>query len=791
LTGSLVEARGETWIVTRSLSFDACAVVTLEGIGANQGRRLTLIEPFDRLRPARSTRLRQRPRRRVLRTARRAIAHVRPVDGLWSAAAANIRLLPYQLEPALAVLGGATRLLLADAVGLGKTIQAGLVLAELRARGLVDRALILTPAGLRQAWAEELRERFGLSAHVLDQSAITSQSWLAAADVNPWTCREIVIASVDFVKRPEVLASVESAAFDLLIADEAHHLMPGSDRGLAAAKLARNTPWVILSSATPHSGDEAAFVFLQSIGAHDDRVAVFHRTREDAGLSRCRRTCLLPVLAAHAEIDLLDAVDRYTEAIWHTHADGSPARLVATTLKRRAASSATALLRTLTRRLSLLGQAVSLPSSQPALPWEEEDNEDADASDVLLAAPGLFDLDSERRHLEALIRLATKALASASKIDRVSRLLRRVREPALIFTEYRDTLDALAAGLSRTADVAVIHGGMPVALRRAAIDRFTRGSASVLVATDAAGEGLNLHARCRLVVNMELPWNPLRLEQRVGRVDRIGQTRRVHAIHLFHKNTIEETVLAHLERRRLRAAAALSDTAVWSSESAVAAAVFERQLPDIAPGPKLQSLRVRHAASETARLEGERLWRGASTHRRPVWSPPLDTGSSTSQLLCVVASRYFGSGGCAIEEGVEAAVIDLGSGPHDRLTWKRIVQSIAASTIAGTLHGSNSDRLAALDRALQPFRDAVLARVMSIRSDLAHQRRGEWQASLFDHRVARHEEQRLAALDGLDAHMARKVVRLAQMTSACGSVRRRLIAAWPCLDRPACRRLRL
>ena len=122
-----------------------------------------------------------------------------------------------------------------------------------------------------------------------------------------------------------------------------------------------------------------------------------------------------------------------------------------------------------------------------------------------------------------------------------------MREPAVIFTEYRDTLDAIVAALSASARrVGCIHGGLPADPRRAAVDAFNDGRIDVLVATDAAGEGLNLHHRCRLVIDVELPWSPLRLEQRIGRVDRLGQQRTVHGIRLFHPGTIEAEVLEHL-----------------------------------------------------------------------------------------------------------------------------------------------------------------------------------------------------------------------------------------------------
>ena len=261
--GSNVCVRGERWVVVGCERFEACTVLTLEGGDReNRGQRCRLLEPFDRVRRVDPDRLRRRQRDAVLRAALAATAREKSAGCLWTAAGARLTLLPYQLEPALAVLDGATRILLADEVGLGKTIQAGLILSELRARGLVDRALILAPAGLRETWATELRDRFGVEADVLDQAAVAERAAMLPADINPWTMKGVTITSLDFAKRAEVLAAIEEAPFDLVIADEAHHLTPGSDRGAAVARLASRVPWVILVSATPHSGDDAAFNYL-------------------------------------------------------------------------------------------------------------------------------------------------------------------------------------------------------------------------------------------------------------------------------------------------------------------------------------------------------------------------------------------------------------------------------------------------------------------------------------------------------------------------------------------------
>ena len=155
--------------------------------------------------------------------------------------------------------------------------------------------------------------------------------------------------------------------------------------------------------------------------------------------------------------------------------------------------------------------------------------------------------------LTTIAETCAAAVAGEGKIAALARLLRRVNEPAIVFTEYRDTLLHLERRLPGRR-VVLLHGGMNRPERAEALRRFSEGERRmVLLTTDAAGEGLNLHHACRLVVNLELPWNPMRLEQRIGRVDRIGQTRRVHVVHLVARGTGESNILARLELRVSRA----------------------------------------------------------------------------------------------------------------------------------------------------------------------------------------------------------------------------------------------
>ncbi len=290
------------------------------------------------------------------------------------------------------------------------------------------------------------------------------------------------------------------------------------------------------------------------------------------------------------------------------------ARLAMTVLSRRACSSAGALARSLERRLALLEDRPS-HDGQPHLPFADMSGDD-DEPGAWLASRGLRDGDEERGILAGLLDLARKAAVHESKLAWLRRFLRRSREPGIIFTEYRDTLETVSAALPGI-DVVQLHGGLTSRERREVLSRFTAGSASLLLATDAASEGLNLHHRCRLVINLELPWTPVRLDQRSGRVDRIGQARMVHAIRLVAAGTCEESIVARLASRVDRINDALSAA---PDEALVAESVLGAGA--VTPNPVRPERGVRggirvdmrhHAAEETARLTQVRAWLRAAS----------------------------------------------------------------------------------------------------------------------------------------------------------------------------------
>jgi superfamily II DNA or RNA helicase len=777
--GAHVEVRGEPWIVVRAEAFDSCTLVTLRGTGdENLGHTTELLAPFDRLKAvSRSSRVRRVSRPHALRAAARSVTRAHEWSEPWTTTTARMELLPWQLEPAMAAVRGATRLLLADGVGLGKTIQAGLILAELRARGFISRALVLTPASLREQWAAELGDRFALEPVVLDHAALARLAADLPPGVNPWTVAEIAISSIDLVKRGEVRRALDAVPLDALVVDEAHHLRPGTDRGALVKDLASRVPWLVLATATPHWGDEQAYAFLQALGASGGagEIQTFRRGARAVHAHRARRVVFHGVHATPVEQAVLDESLAYARAIWRRHKG-----LVASVICRRAVSSAAALVRTLTRRLELLESTAPSPHLQSELPWQEHDERDAVESDSTLGAARLDDTAHEIEWLGRLIRLAERAAGRSSKIAAIERVLARTGEAAIVFSEYRDTLACLQERLAGHVSLAVIHGGLTARERTAAIQNFVGGGARVLLATDAAGEGLNLQQRCRLVVNVELPWSPLRLEQRIGRVDRLGQRRRVHAINLVHRGSFEDEVLARFEERLLRAARDLSDLRV--DEDEIAAAVFDGDVQRagmMAIGPAQTSPPVDSRVCEVAdlRRRAAQFARGCAVG--PLCTTPRRT-SSARHIVALFECDFHDDSGRLVARGALPLVVDLDRPILlRRANVRDVAHALAASADVQhhvTTAIANLEARTAADVRRTAF--GVETRLNEILRGLASSKPKLWQGSLFDRKVEQQARASEAAAMDIREHLQRRLAGAHALRQVDSSAPR-LIALWP------------
>ena len=758
--GDAVVARGERWLVEDTTAFDDCTVVhlTTPGDRAGDWRRASLLHPFDRPSLAQASRkVRVVTKRRWMRNLQSRLPALRAHGQLRSARRAAIDIFPFQLEPALALVRGhAARFLLADEVGLGKTIQAALMLAELQQRGWCERALVLSPAGLCQQWAGELGRRFQIAASVFDASSVRRFAAELPFHVNPWSVQPVLVTSIDFIKQPEVLRAVTSIVWDVVIIDEAHQAATAPRRTAAVKMLASRARHVVLVTATPHAGDEAAYRSLCAMGEIDagDPLLIFRRTRETIGLNRTRKVHLLRVRPGPYEIEMHRLLGQYAKRLWQvgrTDTDNAAgARLVAMVFSKRAMSSASSLAISLEKRIAGLPAPVEI-ARQSGLPFApDEDDESASDAEPTLAVPAFEQLDDEERVLRTILAAAERARKNESKVAALVRLLRRVGEPVIVFTEYRDTLAMLEQSLRGFRRISMLHGGLSPAERDSAVHVFNSGASDLLLATDAGAEGLNLQSRCRLVVNLELPWNPIRLEQRIGRVDRLGQSRTVHAIHLFADDTAEGTVLANLHRRLRR---------IRASEIDIAACVIDGS--DIPQHVSVQEDTTRVQAQITEEAEAEALRLSRLARSSPAAPSHRDYGHTavnvfrsrtrkTSSTFWFFQARILNGSGRLVEELLlpvqlpvsTADLSDIGSSRPKRRDVTALADHLVErfrGVVASTAQTHVERRAVEIARESRAWVGRAIARERRL-SQLVAADDALFQAGLFETRSLKHRE---------------------------------------------------
>jgi len=531
---------------------------------------------------------------------------VRVTGVLSGARFGRVALEAYQLAPALRLLAKPRpSLLIADDVGLGKTIEAGLALLELMARGRANRILIVTPPGLMDQWRDELLEKFGLSFTILDNAAGVARAQTdLPAGVNPWDALPRVITSLDFLKKETVRHRALRKRWDLVIVDEAHALAESgtpdnpyrTQRTRLGIELRKASRGLLLLTATPHNGYSHSFRSLvelvEPIGAtfQGSREAV-RRRMEGARIRRmkaqikrrlpdgreepvfpAREVSGIPVTGLSAdEAVLMRKVASYCSRTAREAEGSEAAELVGFAMqiiKKRALSSKVALARTIEHRLAALKKEeereeppdrAELRDFQADLPLGEAAAERT-ARRILKSAIPADERrrKSEVRALETIRRALRKLPAGDPKLEALIAEMQRVleedpNEKLIIFTEYLDTLAAIEERLAIEQALAgryvVFRGGLSRSQRLKRQDAFEQPEMRLLLATDAASEGLNLQRCCRRVIHVELPWNPNRMEQRNGRVDRYGQMRNPIIRYLFYPDSPEEAVLDQLVRK--------------------------------------------------------------------------------------------------------------------------------------------------------------------------------------------------------------------------------------------------
>jgi len=526
-------------------------------------------------------------------------------DTLVAPLEATVIPLPHQLHAlSRAMSGDRVRYLLADEVGLGKTIEAGLILREMKMRGLVSRTLVVAPAGLVTQWISEMRTHFNEDFRLVIPGSFAVWREVTGADEgdNLWRVHNQVVCPVDSVKpmegrkgwsheqvaryNRERFEDLVSAGWDLIIVDEAHRL-GGSTEQVARFKLGEGlseaAPYLLLLTATPHQGKTDAFRrlvnFLDADALPDDgsvrreNVAPYvirtekRRAIDASGnpLFKPRVTRIHPVAwdgSRHEQRALYESV---TEYVRHGYNQAIREKQTAIgflmiLMQRLVTSSTAAIRRALERRLEVLelpqGQ-LSLFPEDIGMDWSGMDSQDQ--METVLSSR-LRGLKNERAEVELLLSAARRCEArgpdvkAEALLEIIRQLQRDQNDPSLkvlVFTEFVPTQAMLAEFLGgRGFSVTCLNGSMALEQRRE-VQRAFANEAQIMISTDAGGEGLNLQF-CHVVVNYDLPWNPMKLEQRIGRVDRIGQQHVVTALNFALEDTVELRVREVLEEKLQR-----------------------------------------------------------------------------------------------------------------------------------------------------------------------------------------------------------------------------------------------
>lgn len=476
--------------------------------------------------------------------------------------------LPHQIDVARRVITSATRRwLLADDVGLGKTIEVGLILHALESRNQCRRVLVVAPAGLAPQWKDEMSQKFNRRFEIMGR------------DFNPdgpdaLKLRENVIVSLDLAKqekRAELLQ--RGGRWDVIIFDEAHRLGV-TDRGETTQRyrLARSlrdrAATFLLLTATPHQGKERHFKELLELVRPDLKsdIARLGASPEVLG-NIVIRNPKSQVTDAHGELIFkghdtwmrqidpskaqADAGHHLTQYLHDGYRAGDSAGdrtvgraigFVMTTYRKLASSSPAAILSAMHRRLARIEGRI-----------DESTPLDEDAIDEFTGQRSVF-FDREAEQIRILIPKLEAAQANDTKFrdfrDNILRPVLSSGQSLLIFTEYRATQDWLAhtiySDMPEAGPCGIINGSMPATRKTDAVKAFNEGTYRIMISTEAGGEGLNMQKNCHVMVNYDLPWNPSRLVQRIGRLYRYGQTKRVQVFNLLGRDTFDAEALSLL-----------------------------------------------------------------------------------------------------------------------------------------------------------------------------------------------------------------------------------------------------
>ncbi|MCX8123658.1 MAG: SNF2-related protein [Spirochaetes bacterium] len=482
------------------------------------------------------------------------------------------RILPHQVESTYTIVNSLhKRFLIADEVGLGKTIEAGLVIKELSYRYNYDRVCIVCPASLQYQWQHEMQSKFNEEFTIVDKKIYHKHRG------NPWQLNKI-ICSIDFIKNKKFVDSLSQVQWDTVVIDEAHRLrrdaLTQTKSYQVAEILAKNSKALLLLSATPFRGklEELYYLislldknllgslhsFQQTYCVPDANLAplkqkissvVIRRTKRDVGgftrrLAKTIRFELYPEERILYDATTEYVADQFNKAM---QADNRAIGFVMTVFQKLLDSSSYALMCALKKRHEYLTE-LKEKKALPALMWHEMDDDAIEDVDDIVAVES-EELENEIATLEKLVAMAIN-VGRNKKAEKLLQLVKKLKaekhEKILIFTQFRTTQEYLAQVL-KNFKVVLFHGSLSRDEKEAAIESF-KNDAEILICTEAGGEGRNLQF-CNVLINYDLPWSPLKVEQRIGRIHRFGQSNNVIIYNFATRDTVAERVLEVLNHK--------------------------------------------------------------------------------------------------------------------------------------------------------------------------------------------------------------------------------------------------
>lgn len=515
----------------------------------------------------------------------------------------KIQPLPHQLLAVHFVMNRfQPRSLIADEVGLGKTIEAILLYQEYKMRNMVKKILIISPSGLLLQWHEELLSKFNEQFIIYNKEYIRTLKQSYGEETNVWKLHDKVIVSMDSIKpqrihefldpqevfrrewhNRHVFEDIASAGFDMVIFDEAHKLSKHGD-GLETARfklgqhLSDSIPVFLLLTATPHQGDEDMFIYLLRLidpvlfadkkslsSALVQEVCVRNKKRtvvdfEGKRIFKHRITSLIEINRTEEEnpdeLELYSHVTEYISLYYNLakRTNNQFMILLMILYQRILTSSSFAILKTMKRRKAFLEQDIrGIEESEDYI----FDLDDIQHENILFQkiAETKEDLEAEKLFVDKCIELAQKTASVYGdiKFQKLIEVIEEIKKREkkfdikfIIFTEFRATQRAIIEFLTRFGyKCSYINGSLSREERVGQVELF-RGKNQIMVSTDAGGEGINLQF-CYCIINYDLPWNPSRLEQRIGRIDRIGQNNNCLIFNFQLTDTVEDRVRRILE----------------------------------------------------------------------------------------------------------------------------------------------------------------------------------------------------------------------------------------------------